>query len=401
MAAAASKTGGARRKKPSLPSSKKHSGGDMEMPPLGMDDATAKAIAASAIDIVTGGDGDVKAPGERQSADPRFKQFHEDRWDYMLSEMLEFREANGHCLVPHTFPANPQLARWVKRQRRQYKLMNDGKTSTMTPERATVLEQEGFVWDSHDAAWKEKIGDLRRYRAQHGHTLVPSSYKPNPHLATWVKCQRRQYKLFLEGKNSAMNAKRIAELEKEGFVWEIRGGSLKNAPPGSTGGPPLPTNQAAAASAMAAADAAASAALAAHGHGRASVSLPNPGAVPHPVHAGVAAAAATGSLPPMPRPGLPPGMGPPIVPVGIPLTMPSAGTSTGMPSLPVGYAGVGGIVPPVAPVNIPPAAPPVAAAAPPPPPPAGAVPPPVEPATTPADAAASNGDKKVAATASI
>ena len=50
----------------------------------------------------------------------------------------------------------------------------------------------------------------------------------------------------------------IAELEKEGFVWEIRGGNikggkLKNAPPGSTGGAPLPTAQAAAASAMAAA----------------------------------------------------------------------------------------------------------------------------------------------------
>lgn len=174
-----------------------------EMPPLGIDNATAEAIAASAVDIATGGDGNVKAQGERKSADPRFKQFHEDRWDYMLSEMLEFREANGHCLVPHTFPANPQLARWVKRQRRQYKLMNDGKTSTMTPERAAVLEQEGFVWDSHDAAWKEKIGDLRRYRAQNGHTLVPSSYKPNPHLATWVKCQRRQYKLYL-GKTSQM-----------------------------------------------------------------------------------------------------------------------------------------------------------------------------------------------------
>ena len=280
------------------------------MPPLGMDDATAQAIAASAVDIAAGGDGEVpKKSGERQSADPRFKQFHEDRWDYMLSEMLEFREANGHCLVPHTFPANPQLARWVKRQRRQYKLMNDGKTSTMTKERAHVLEQEGFIWDSHDAAWKEKIVELRKYRAQHGHTLVPSSFKPNPHLATWVKCQRRQYKLYLEGKSSAMNPKRIAELEKEGFVWEIRGGNLKggnlkggnlkNAPPGSTGGAPLPTAQAAAASAMAAAKAAsaASAAFAAQGHGHTgSMVLPNPFgtmATGIPVHAAAAATRAS------------------------------------------------------------------------------------------------------------
>mmetsp|Transcript_6615 Transcript_6615/g.13969 ORF Transcript_6615/g.13969 Transcript_6615/m.13969 type:complete len:400 (-) Transcript_6615:173-1372(-) len=166
---------------------------------------------------------DTRLP-RRESDSNRFKQYHEDRWDYMLSELLEFKGTTGHMFIPHTYPPNPQLARWVKRQRRQYKLMNEGKTSTMTPERAKVLEKHGFVWDSHDAAWKEKISDLKKYRTEHGHCLVPSNYKGNPHLATWVKCQRRQYKLFLEGKSSAMNAKRIAELESEGFCWEIRGG---------------------------------------------------------------------------------------------------------------------------------------------------------------------------------
>jgi hypothetical protein len=155
-------------------------------------------------------------------AGPRFRAFHEKKWDERLLELRAFRQQHGHSLVPHTYPSNPQLARWVKRQRRQHKLMEEGKQSTMTPERCELLESLGFVWDSHQAAWSEKIQDLRRYQAQNGHCLVPSSYKANPQLATWVKCQRRQYKLYWEGRPSAMTPQRIAELEGMGFVWELR-----------------------------------------------------------------------------------------------------------------------------------------------------------------------------------
>jgi len=126
---------------------------------------------------------------QRSSTASRFKPFHEERWDQMLSKFLDFREEHRHVLVPHTYPPNPQLARWVKRQRRQYKLIKEGKPSTMTLERAKVLEKEGFVWDSHEAAWQEKIRDLRKYRGVHNNCLVPSNYKGDPHLATWYVCR--------------------------------------------------------------------------------------------------------------------------------------------------------------------------------------------------------------------
>ena len=165
-------------------------------------------------------------------AGPRFRAFHEKKWDERLLELRAFRQQHGHSLVPHTYPSNPQLARWVKRQRRQHKLMEEGKQSTMTPERCELLESLGFVWDSHQAAWSEKIQDLRRYQAQNGHCLVPSSYKANPQLATWVKCQRRQYKLYWEGRPSAMTPQRIAELEGMGFVWELRSASTSSSKAG-------------------------------------------------------------------------------------------------------------------------------------------------------------------------
>lgn len=155
-------------------------------------------------------------------AQNRFKPFHEEKWNARLKELIVYRKEHGDCLVPHTYNPNPQLARWVKRQRRQYKLMLEGRASTMTPERLKILNDIDFVWDSHEAAWQEKLNELNAYRKIHGNCLVPSNYKKNPQLATWVKCQRRQYKLYWEGRPSAMTPDRIVQLEKFGFEWEIR-----------------------------------------------------------------------------------------------------------------------------------------------------------------------------------
>lgn len=182
----------------------------------------------------------------------RFKPFHEEKWSTRYTELIAFHKEHGHAAVPHTYPKNPQLARWVKRQRRQYKLREAGRPSTMTAERLELLNSIGFIWDSHDVNWKEKLNALEIYRKEFGNCNVPSNYKDkkvsyNPNqsierfnrlnthlfssltkLATWVKCQRRQYKLYWDGKPSAMTTERIGELEKVGFEWEIRAAAPRN-----------------------------------------------------------------------------------------------------------------------------------------------------------------------------
>ena len=157
-----------------------------------------------------------------QDDDRRFRPYQEGQWFEKFDELCRYRKANGNCLVPHTYKQNLPLARWVKRQRYQYKLMRDGKPSTMTEERAKALEEIDFVWDSQAAAWGERLSELRHYRCRFLHCNVPSNYNENPQLATWVKCQRRQYKLFMEGKPSNMTPQRIRELGKLGFEWELR-----------------------------------------------------------------------------------------------------------------------------------------------------------------------------------
>lgn len=152
----------------------------------------------------------------------RFRPYQASQWDIKFEELLKYKTKYGHCSVPHTFPQNPSIARWVKRQRYQYKLMVDGKASTMTERRAKTLEQAGFVWDAHNMAWEDRLGDLQQYLEANGDCNVPTIYPPHRQLATWVKCQRRQYKLFCQGKTSTINRARIQKLDSMGFTWRLR-----------------------------------------------------------------------------------------------------------------------------------------------------------------------------------
>ena len=157
----------------------------------------------------------------------RFNPFHAKRWNEHLSQLREFKAKFSHCLVPHTFDENQNLARWVKRQRRQYKLMKEGDiTSTMTQFRIGILNAEGFVWDSHEVVWRERFEELSRYKEQHDHCCVPSHCKDEPQLGSWVKCQRRHYKLFWDGKPSSITTERMQKLENIGFMWEMRSRSV-------------------------------------------------------------------------------------------------------------------------------------------------------------------------------
>ena len=152
----------------------------------------------------------------------RFRPYQAELWTVKFAELLEFRKLKGHCCVPYTYGENPALARWVKRQRYQYKLKIENKQSTMTDERVEALEEHGFIWDSHGAAWQERWTELAEYQGLYGNCNVPSKYASNPQLASWIKCQRRQYKLYFEGNANTTSPERIAELESLGFEWELR-----------------------------------------------------------------------------------------------------------------------------------------------------------------------------------
>jgi len=158
-----------------------------------------------------------------RASNDRFRPYQKDKWNERFNELLEYQRKHNNCFVPHSYATNPELARWTKRQRYQYNRLQQGRQSSMTKERIKFLNDIGFVWNSHEATWREKLLELIEYKKQYGNCLVPSMFDQNIQLATWVKCQRRQYKLYKTGRPSNISLDRILELEKYDFQWELRG----------------------------------------------------------------------------------------------------------------------------------------------------------------------------------
>mmetsp|Transcript_24229 Transcript_24229/g.40137 ORF Transcript_24229/g.40137 Transcript_24229/m.40137 type:complete len:282 (+) Transcript_24229:70-915(+) len=136
-------------------------------------------------------------------------------WYQRLSELVDFKKANGHIHVPQKYEANPPLGIWVNKQRCT--------RTALTPEKIAALETVGFDWGKRKGqhAWNEKFNELIAYKAEHGDCLVPTKCPANPSLGRWVSTQRSQYKSRGAGKRSTMTDDKIRSLESIGFVWSM------------------------------------------------------------------------------------------------------------------------------------------------------------------------------------
>lgn len=171
-------------------------------------------------------------PTTKNLKEVKFRAYQAENWTEKFEELLQFRDVNGHCLVPNCHPDNPALAQWTKRQRYQYKLKMDGKRSTITDERVRALDEAGFVWDSHKAVWAERLEELKEFKKEFGHCNVPSRYQTNHQLAIWVKRQRRQWKNKMDRQPNCMTDERQRKLEALGFVWDMKKKQTKKATKG-------------------------------------------------------------------------------------------------------------------------------------------------------------------------
>jgi len=129
------------------------------------------------------------------------------QWEEMFTVLLEYKHRNGDCNVPMGCAENPDLSRWIHRQRQAYK------TQTLGEDRAQRLNALGFSWAPHEALWEQNFRALSEFKREHGHCLVRTGWRENPQLATWVTSQRHR------GGLSADRKRRLAEL---GFVWDPR-----------------------------------------------------------------------------------------------------------------------------------------------------------------------------------
>jgi Helicase associated domain len=135
------------------------------------------------------GDGQFK---RRKTGGRRYRVYQDGQWAQMFETLCEYQRKFGHCIVPHNHGENHALANWVKRQRYQYKLRSDGSPkSTMSLERIAALESIGFVWNSQELIWMERLQELKAFKDVFNHCNVPSNYLSNKSLANWIKGQRK------------------------------------------------------------------------------------------------------------------------------------------------------------------------------------------------------------------
>ena len=165
-----------------------------------------------------------------------------DQWTVNYNKLAKYKEENGNCRVPYSYPEDPGLGTWVETLRTQYTRLKRGRSSRLTNERIRMLEDLGMEWevkkapsaavadDGHSPApqkptgrgsWETRFEELKAYKEVHGHANVPNNYPPNKRLGSFVKKQREDYRLYNSGKHSAMSPERIERLESLGFAWTV------------------------------------------------------------------------------------------------------------------------------------------------------------------------------------
>ncbi|GKZ00373.1 hypothetical protein MPSEU_000990300 [Mayamaea pseudoterrestris] len=145
-------------------------------------------------------------------------QANHETFDGMFEKLLDYFAKHGHCNVPDKSKEYPKLGRWLRMQRRHYKLLKEGAYSSLTEERIQKLNSINVQWNVKES-WLDMFAKLQAFQCEHGHCNVPQKWKPNPKLGVWVHHQRRFYKLKLAGKYSTLTDDRIEQLNRIKFCW--------------------------------------------------------------------------------------------------------------------------------------------------------------------------------------
>jgi hypothetical protein len=94
-------------------------------------------------------------------------------------------------------------------------------TSNLSPDNESSSSSSQVV--DQETIWDTRFRELCEFRRQHGNCLVRFNWNNNLALAKWVKRQRYQCKLKIEGKHSTLSEKRQQTLDDLGFVWDLQG----------------------------------------------------------------------------------------------------------------------------------------------------------------------------------
>lgn len=128
------------------------------------------------------------------------------KWMSLYDVAAAYYHEHGNLNVPSEYvtPDGVLLGKWVARQRYAY-LNPDRSSARVTPERKTLLDKLGMVWEKY-APWQERYDLALAYKTEHGDLEIPSVYKTadGVWLGSWVSRQRQA----LNSGSSALSSER-------------------------------------------------------------------------------------------------------------------------------------------------------------------------------------------------
>ena len=138
----------------------------------------------------------------------KISQLGNGNWDLRFEELVAYQKEHGNVQVPRYYAGSRALTNWLTTQRSLYR---NGK---LWPDRASKLEKLGVDFGaSHEASWMEMFEALRDFHAENDHCKVPTTYRGNLSLGTWVGAQRQA--------KDRLAPDRIKLLESVGFTWDL------------------------------------------------------------------------------------------------------------------------------------------------------------------------------------
>lgn len=142
----------------------------------------------------------------------------EKKWDSMLEGLVKYREDHGGSIV---FPnknkstlltkSERSVKTWLEKQRKEYKLLQQGKASTMTARRiqrftAAIGLEKLAPQRVERVSWEERMQQMREFVTEHGHCKPTRAHAE---LGEFAKNMRTYYRWRQEGKASCLTDQRI------------------------------------------------------------------------------------------------------------------------------------------------------------------------------------------------
>jgi predicted helicase len=129
------------------------------------------------------------------------------KWQEGYEYLAAYKKEFGNCLVTALLKyCGYKLGQWAGTQRRNKK--------TLTPERRSLLDDLGFIWDVSEYQWEEGFKYLVAYKKEFGDCRVKATYQcHNYKLGIWVGTQRRN--------KDRLATDFIRRLDDLKFVWKV------------------------------------------------------------------------------------------------------------------------------------------------------------------------------------